>query len=207
MNKINNRELQVGDVFSESSHYIVTNTDREDSVEAIQFESSETIRISKSYLKAFTDSGDLFSEVIKVSKEDRKDGTLGIRSIFENIHNGQIFTVCFQKQDKKRTKKSIEEDINKAVGTLKDKINSCTVAELTSSLTESIKEFMANPIKDTVPGEDRILRGFKQQFSSRDGRYDCVDIDLSMKEEERIIRPVNINTIKWLIIDNIKFIV
>lgn len=29
-----------------------------------------------------------------------ESGTPGIRSIWENIHSGQVFTVCFKKQDK-----------------------------------------------------------------------------------------------------------
>ena len=38
----------------------------------------------------------------------------------------------------------------------------------------------------------------------RDGRYNCVDMDIT---EENNIRPVNINTIKWLIIGGTKYIV
>lgn len=53
-------------------------------------------------------------------------------------------------------------------------------------------------------GEDRVLRGFKIQFESRDGRYNCVDMDI---EDNNNIRPVNINTIKWLIIGGTKYVV
>ena len=28
-----------------------------------------------------------------------------------------------------------------------------------------------NPIKDFIEGEDRVLRGYKMQFVSRDGKY------------------------------------
>lgn len=38
-----------------------------------------------SYLKNYTNSADLFETTVKVTKEDKKDGTLGIRSIWENI--------------------------------------------------------------------------------------------------------------------------
>lgn len=60
-----------------------------------------------------------------------------------------------------------------------------------------INELIKNPILPYEEGEDRVLRGFKIQFDSRDGRYNCVDMDIT---EENNIRPVNINTIKWLVI-------
>ena len=64
---------------------------------------------------------------------------------------------------------------------------------------------MNNPIPKIVEGEDRVLRGYKIQFESRDGKYQCIDMDI--EDSENNVRLVNINTIKWLIIDNIKYIV
>lgn len=59
-----------------------------------------------SYLKNCTNSADLFETTVKVTKEDKKDGTLGIRSIWENIHSGQVFTVCFNMDITKTDKES-----------------------------------------------------------------------------------------------------
>ena len=67
-------------------------------------------------------------------------------------------------------------------------------------ITELIKE----PILPYEQGEDRVLRGFKIQFESRDGRYNCVDMDIDGEDN---IRPVNINTIKYLIIGGTKYVV
>ena len=53
----------------------------------------------------------------------------------------------------------------------------------------------------------RILRGYKVQFTSRDGRYNCVDIDIPKAEKEIGIRPVNLNTIKWIIFGGVKYVV
>lgn len=64
---------------------------------------------------------------------------------------------------------------------------------------------MNNPISKIVEGEDRVLRGYKIQFESRDGKYQCIDMDI--EDSENNVRLVNINTIKWLIIDNTKYIV
>lgn len=44
-------------------------------------------------------------------------------------------------------------------------------------------------------------------FESRDGRYDCVDMDITKTDKESGIRPVNILTIKWLIFNGVKYIV
>lgn len=67
------------------------------------------------YLKNYTNSADLFETTVKVTKEDKKDGTLGIRSIWENIHSGQVFTVCFKKQDKPKSKRKLQEEIDAIV--------------------------------------------------------------------------------------------
>ena len=56
-------------------------------------------------------------------------------------------------------------------------------------------------------GEDRVLRGYKIQFESRDGRYNCVDMDIQQTDKESGVRPVNINTIKYLIFDGVKYVV
>lgn len=64
---------------------------------------------------------------------------------------------------------------------------------------------MNNPIPKIVEGKDRVLRGYKIQFESRDGKYQCIDMDI--EDSENNVRLVNINTIKWLIIDNTKYIV
>lgn len=135
-----------------------------------------------SYLKNYTNSADLFETTVKVTKEDKKDGTLGIRSIWENIHSGQVFTVCFKKQDKPKSKRKLQEK-------------------------NLITELVNSPVLPYEEGEDRVLRGYKIQFESRDGRYDCVDMDITKTDKESGIRPVNILTIKWLIFNGVKYIV
>lgn len=71
----------------------------------------------------------------------------------------------------------------------------------------TISALMKNPISKVVEGEDRVLRGYKIQFESRDGRYDCVDMDITKTDKESGIRPVNINTIRYLIYDGVKYVV
>ena len=204
--KIN--QLEKGAVISESSHYIV---DRVVGSTAYlkHFESGEDIQIGISYLKNYTDSADLYNTMVEVTKEDKKDGTLGIRSIFENIHSSQVFTVCFKKQDKLKSKRKLQEEIDAIVKQFSDSID--TVKNNKKGVADAAKNLITglvnNPVLPYEEGEDRVLRGYKMQFASRDGRCDCVDMDIVRTDKESGIRPVNINTIKWLIFNGVKYIV
>lgn len=201
-------ELKQGSIISESSHYIV-NRVLDSRVCLTHFESGEEVQIGIIYLKKYTNSADLFETTVKVTKEDKKDGTLGIRSIWENIHSGQVFTVCFKKQDKPKSKKKLQEEIDAIVEQFSNSIdtvknNKKGVANAAKNL---INELVNNPVLPYEEGEDRVLRGYKIQFESRDGKYDCVDMDITRTDKESGIRPVNINTIKWLIFNGVKYIV
>lgn len=201
-------QLKQGSIISESSHYIVNKVSGS-SAWLTHFESGEEVQIGMSYLKDCTNSADLFETTVKVTKEDKKDGTLGIRSIWENIHSGQVFTVCFKKQDKPKSKRKLQEEINAIVEQFSNSIdtvknNKKGVANAAKNL---ITELVNSPVLPYEEGEDRVLRGYKIQFESRDGRYDCIDMDITKTDKESGIRPVNILTIKWLIFNGVKYIV
>lgn len=201
-------QLKQGSIISESSHYIV-NRALGSTVHLKHFESGEDVQIGISYLKNYTNSADLYDTTVEVTKEDKKDGTLGIRSIFENIHSSQVFTVCFKKQDKPKSKRKLQEEIDAIVEQFSNSIdtvknNKKGVANAAKNL---VTELVNNPVLPYEEGEDRVLRGYKVQFASRDGRYDCVDMDIVRTDKESGIRPVNINTIKWLIFNGVKYIV
>ena len=204
--KIN--QLEKGAVISESSHYIVDRV-AGSTVHLKHFESGEDVQIGISYLKNYTNSADLYDTTVEVTKEDKKDGTLGIRSIFENIHSSQVFTVCFKKQDKPKSKRKLQEEIDAIVEQFSDSIdtvknNKKGVANAAKNL---VTELVNNPVLPYEEGEDRVLRGYKVQFASRDGRYNCVDMDIVRTDKESGIRPVNILTIKWLIYNGVKYVV
>lgn len=199
------KEFQVGDVLSESSHYKVINKFGNDTM-LIHLESGDTVHINKMYIEKYLTSADEIIEVVKVTREDKRDGTLGIRSIFENIHSDQAFTVCFKKQDKPKAQKKLNAEIATLISDFSNEID--TIQKSKKGVAEAAKKFaeelIKNPILPYEEGEDRVLRGFKIQFESRDGRYNCVDVDLPTSDN---VRPVNINTIQWLIIDGKKYVV
>ena len=199
------KNFKVGDVLSESSHYVVTGIYGNDTVLKHQ-ESGDSVHINKMYIEEYLESADEVINEVKVTKEDKKDGTLGIRSIFESIHGTQVFTVCFKKQDTPKSQKKLNAEIATLISDFSNEID--TIQKSKKGVADAAKRFaeelITHPILPYEEGEDRVLRGFKIQFESRDGRYNCVDMDI---EDNNNIRPVNINTIKWLIIGGTKYVV
>ena len=200
------KEIKQGDILSESSHYKVKNI-LGSSVILEHFESKNEVAINKDYLHNFCNTADSYITEIKVTKEDKKDGTLGIRSIWENIYNNKVFTVCFKKQDTKKSNKQFTTEVNALAEQMCKEIDQVKASKkgVADWAKKTLHALMSNPIPKIVEGEDRVLRGYKIQFESRDGKYQCIDMDI--EDPENNVRLVNINTIKWLIIDNIKYIV
>ena len=200
------KEIKKGDILSESSHYRVKNI-LGSSVILEHFESKNEVSIDKEYLHNFCNTADSYITEIKVTKEDKKDGTLGIRSIWENIYNNKVFTVCFKKQDTKKSNKQFTTEVNALAEQMCKEIDQVKASKkgVADWAKKTLHALMSNPIPKIVEGEDRVLRGYKIQFESRDGKYQCIDMDI--EDSENNVRLVNINTIKWLIIDNIKYIV
>lgn len=201
--------IAVNDVLSEISHYKVIGINADDSIRVVHTESGDVVNIGRTYVEKYIKSGDNYDKEVEVTREDKKDGTLGIRSIFENIHSGQVFTVCFKKQDKPKSVKQFNAEVNEIVAKVCEEIDQVKSSKkgVAEWAKRTISALMKNPISKVVEGEDRILRGYKIQFESRDGRYDCVDMDIVKTDKESGIRPVNINTIRYLIYNGIKYVV
>lgn len=201
-------QLKEGDVLSESSHYIIKKV-LSDRVDVLHYESNTVTTIGKEYLRNYASSADCFDNIVEVTKEDKKDGTLGIRSIFEDIHIGQVFTVCFKKQDKPKSTRQYNEEVNTVITDFSNKIDVVKNSKkgIADAAKQLVTELLNNPILPYIQGEDRILRGYKIQSISRDGRYDCVDMDIERTDKESGIRPVNILTLKWIILNGTKYVV
>lgn len=202
------KEIQVGDIFSEESHYVVDKIGK-DSIEFRHLESGKTVKLSNDYVKSLLNTSDQYHKEVKVGKEDKKDGTPGIRTIFESIKSSEVFTVVFKKQDKPKTKKAVEDEKAAQRETAIALIDKAKKAKksMANAYKEALEFIQNNPIKDYIEGEDRALRGYKLQFVSRDGKYRCMDMDIKTSEKETGERLVNINTISLLIYNGIKYIV
>ena len=206
--KINLKEIRVGDVFSEESHYTVEKINA-DHIIFHHLEGDTDVTLSKSYVQKFLNTSDQYHETKEVTREDKKDGTPGIRTIFESIKSSEVFTVVFQKQGKPKTKKQFNEEREaqrEAAVAMIDKAKR-QKKSMATAYKEALEFIQDNPIFDTVEGERRVLRGFKLQFVSRDGKYRCLDMDIERTSKETGERFVNINTISELVYNGIKYVV
>lgn len=200
------KSFKVGDVLSESSHYKVLADNSNLNFKLKHLESGDVVYIDEKYIHNYLESADDFTNEVKVTREDKKDGTLGIRSIFEGIHGSQVFTVCFKKQDTPKSQRKLNAEIATLISDFSKEID--TIQKNKKGVADAAKKFaeelIKNPILPYEEGEDRVLRGFKIQFGSRDGRYNCIDMDI---EDTNNVRPVNINTIRWIILGGTKYVV
>lgn len=225
--KINLAEVKVGDVFSEQSHYVYEGRNGH-THKFKHLESGNVINLDNKYVEDLLDTADQYQKEIKVGKEDKRwtkkqiedaknsgeississvrEGDVrqeGIRSIWASIHSKQVFTVNFNKQSKELSNKQLTEMKNKQLQEAVAKIteaqkNKKGVAKVAE---EAIVAIQQSPILPLQKGEERILRGYKTQFSSITGQYDVIDMDLNEK------RIVNVNEINWLVIGGIKYTV
>lgn len=207
-------DINKGDIFSEISHYQFQgmSTDRSGGMNFKHVESGETVTLNPNYVQNLLTTADQFFETREVTKEDKKDGTPGIRTIWEGIHSAKVFTVSFKKADTPvsatKLKKLREDQISTALAAIE--LAQKNKKGVANAAKAALSEIQNNPINAIEPGESRVLRGYKTQYESRDGRYNCVDMDLletSGGDLSKTIRPVNINTIEWLVFEGVKYIV
>lgn len=206
--KVNLREIKVGDIFSEESHYVVKEV-KSESVVFKHLESGKTANLSNEYVYNMLNTSDQYEKEVKVTREDKKDGTPGIRTIFEGIKSSEVFTVVFKKQDKAKTKKQFESEKEAQRMEATSMIDKAKRQKksMATAYKEALEFVQSNPIKDYTEGEDRVLRGFKIQFVSRDGKYRCMDMDIEKTKKDTGERLVNINTISQLVYNGVKYTV
>ena len=203
-------------------------------IQFVHLESKQLVSLSPSYVESLLKTADSYHTTIEVGKEDKlwtqkqidewlanpnspqvgneipRVGDIrvkGIRTIWEELVSSHVFTVCFKKADKAKTQKALKAEKEAKVNQFVEAIEKVKSQKkgVASAAAAIIEDLVSNPILPIEVGEDRILRGYKVQFTSRDGKYDCIDMDIEAKGTESFIRPVNINTIKWLVFDGVKY--
>jgi len=211
-------DVQPGDLWSDIS-YLQTIAVNKDTVDLKHLNTGETVVLSHEYLEKLLHSADQFASVVNVGIEDKlwtqkqldeaKNTTNqvgdvrvpGMKSIWDGI-GSKVFRVSFIKKGKELSKtaynKAIQEKLTDATYVL-EKAKSSKKGVTTVAL-ELLEDLIRNPIVSTVAGEERILRGWKLQHESLDGQYAVMDSDLMEK------RVVNLNTIKWIIINGVKYV-
>jgi hypothetical protein len=222
-------DMRKGDVFSESSHYIYQGPDTKRGYEFTHLESGNPVFLTQEYVTELLSTADQWHGAeILVGREDKlwtekqlteahakgeflnaRVGDIrvkGIRTLFEEIHSAEVFGLCFLKQPEKYTKKDRDAAIQKQIEDATALIEKAqkNSKSMKTAYASALKMVQDNPITEYKAPEERKLRGYKVQFNSRDGRYDCVDMD---KPKNDNIRPVNINTLQWLVVRGVKYVV
>jgi len=224
---IKSNEIRTGDIFSEESRYVCEEINPTN-IKFNHLESGKTVVLDTKYVSELLKTADQYEKQVEVGKEDKlwtakqiADATFigdytrvgdvrvkGIRSIWEDITGGQVFTVCFVKQGKELSVKAYKAAKEQVVADINAKVNAAKTGKksMRDIIEQEINNLIDNPVLSTEVGEERILRGYKIEFQSRDGRYNCIDMDIQGTYQAKV-RPVNILTIKWLVYDDVKYIV
>lgn len=215
---INIKDIQPGDLFSEQPKYKVVKVNPT-SVVFTHLATGTEVELGNDYVSNLLDSADVYNSELAVGIEDklwtqkqiddakRTDVNVGdvrvpgIKSIWDSIGD-KVFRVKFIKKGKALSKtaytKAIQAKLADATYTL-EKAKTSKKGVTTVAL-ELLEDLIRNPIISTVPGEERILRGWKLQHESMDGLYNVMDADLMEK------RVVNLNTIEWIIVGGVKYV-
>jgi len=215
---VNIKDIQAGDLFNELSYFSVVKVNST-SVTFKHLATGTEVDLGNDYVSQLLSSADSYVSEQIVGIEDKlwtakqltdtgnttnQVGDVripGMKSIWDSI-GSKVFRVCFDKKGKKLSNtaynKAIQEKLKEATYTL-EKAKTSKKGVTTVAL-ELLEELIRNPINSTVAGEERILRGWKITHESLDGQYAVMDSDLMEK------RVVNLNTIKWIIVDGVKYI-
>ena len=217
-------QIEKGDVFSEESHYVYLGNNGK-TYDFKHLESNQVVHLDEKYVSELLVTADQYDEEVEVGVEDKywtakqieeakKKGTLeadsqvregdiklkGIRSIWSDIHTTKVFSVCFNKKGKELTKKAFNAAKTKQI---EDALTSISSGKIT--LEDAFKSIQENPIFPVEKGEERVLRGYKVQFTSTNGFYDVVDMDIEDDGKGANLRKVNINEINWLVVNGVKY--
>lgn len=216
MNKI--KDVQVGDVFSETSYYNVVAIGK-GTIDFKHQGTGETVSLSDKYVETILCSADQFQSEIECGIEDKlwtqaqidkdkptgvKVGDVrvpGIKTVWDRIGD-KVFACEFTKKDTPLSKKAFEALVQAKMDEIGNKVDNAqrNKKSVSTVAKEIALELINNPILNYTPGESRVMRAYKLQHNSVDGHYAVMDMD---KGEKRV---VNAATLNWIVVDGVKYI-
>lgn len=184
-------DLKSGAILSEISFFKVKEVKASSVI--VSDEHGNDIEISHEYVEQVLISADYYVT------EEKKTMT-ELAEIF--ISNPRIaMTVAFFKKDKEKTKKAYEAEKKALI----QKVQEARVSDVPILLDEMIE----NPLSRVIPGELRVMKGRHYGNVDELGRIQFVDMEQAKepgKDYDSRLRQVDPRTIKYLIINKVKYI-
>jgi hypothetical protein len=127
------------------------------------------------------------------TKEEALNQTELINVVLSNPRTAM--SIHFQKQDSTKTKKVYEAEIQIQA----EEVQKALLAKGMPGVMEILK----NPVKDYVPGEMRLIKGYYTGTQDERGRLNFIDM-----EDDKVKTPkgVDTRTIEYVIVNNVKYI-
>lgn len=219
-------QIELGDIFSEQSYYRVTDL-KSSTVVFTHTKSGKEVELGHSYVTDLLHTADQYEKEVVVGLLDKvwtqkqvddakkTNSTFtaqvgevrleGIKTIWANV-GSKVFTCEFTKKPKELSKKAFDAKIKEVTEKALAEIESASKGKrgVAKTAAQVIEEVIRNPINQLEVSEVRVLRGYKLQHESEDGFYQVADLDITTGDNKRL---VNLNTIKWLVVGGVKYIV
>lgn len=218
--------IQPNDCFSEVSYFRVKEV-KPQTVVFIHTGSGKEVELGHGYVTDLLHTADQYQTEVSVGKLDKvwsakqveeakkKDSNfnaqvgdvkqIGIKTLWAEV-GSKVFTCCFEKKGKELSDTAYNKAVAKQTQDALDQINSAQTGRkgVAKTAAQIIEEVIKNPVTKFEKGEERFLRGYKLQHESEDGFYQVVDLDITTGDNKRL---VNLNTLKWLVVGGVKYIV
>lgn len=184
------KDLKSGAILSETSFFKVKEVTPK--IVIVLDEMGNEVAISYGYVEKVLNSADSFESEEKKTMTELAEIFIGSPRI--------AMTVAFYKKDTVKTKKAYEAEKAKLI----ENITNARVSDVPVLLSELIE----NPLSKVIPGELRVMKGRHYGNVDELGRIQFVDMELEKeagKDYDSRLRQVDPRTIKFLILNNVKY--
>jgi len=173
--------------YSETKFYTEIKRATQDGVPKVQLQDQDGVNV-------IFDEKDL--NILNSASEFKGESKLNQTDLI-NVLMSNPKTVCsvyFQKQDKAKTKKAYNAEVEAQAEEAKQ-------ALLDSGL-KGITELLKNPISPVIPGEMRLMQGYHFGTQDERGRINFMD----MEDSKKLVKGVDPRTIEYVIVNGIRYI-
>lgn len=181
-----NAKLKKGMIFSETNFLKVQEVNASGIVAVSCTNPEKVIEIPKDYMQQM----DNFSFADLYESEESVGITEAVDILMKNMN--KCMSVFY---DKKPTEVSDKKYAEEKAERIKKALKAPA-----GNLAKEIEDIIDNPPLKLIPGEERLIKGYHEGRNNELGRLNFFDL-----EEAGAIRQVDLRTIKYFIVDKIKF--